>query len=142
MPISGQTIKSLVKLPQDLNDCWIWTGSFNQKTGYGKKTVDGQTVLAHRWMYETIIGTIPKDMVVNHNCSNRRCVNPAHLEVVTQRENCRHGIGTKLTPIKAKTIKRLLPHKVRGLRKVLASRYNVSEQLISDIWYGRAWKEL
>ncbi|MGH1470120.1 MAG: HNH endonuclease signature motif containing protein [Cellvibrionaceae bacterium] len=136
------TLKPLVKLGADPSDCWNWQGSLNKKTGYGKKQENGLTLLAHRWVYESLLGPIEKDKVINHICSNRSCVNPYHLEVVSQAENCRHGKGSKLNRIQAKTIKRLKKSKYWGLRKVLAKRYNISEQLVSDIWYGRAWKEI
>lgn len=137
----GTTFKPLVSIP-DAESCWEWLGSTNKQTGYGKKQMGGKTHLAHRWVWESMLGPIPKGKVINHKCSNRKCVNPTHLEVVTQSENCRHGAGTKLTRIQAKTIKRLLPYRFMGLRAKLAERYDVSHQLISDIWLGRAWKDI
>ena len=88
---TGTTLKRLVVLPENPQDCWIWQGSINKKTGYGKKQLGGKTMLAHRWIYETLFGRIPEGKVINHRCSNPSCVNPYHLEVVTQAENCRHG---------------------------------------------------
>jgi hypothetical protein len=32
-------------------------------------------------------------MQIHHRCENTRCVNPGHLEVVTQQENLRRGNG-------------------------------------------------
>ena len=142
MAISGLTTKQMVEIPEDANQCWNWTGKISKQTGYGNKTFLGSTLLAHRWVYESLMGTIPKDKVINHKCSNRRCVNPSHLEVVTQTENCRHGAGTTLNPIQAKTIKRLKPYKVKGLQHKLAAKYNVSRQLIHDILAGRAWRNI
>ncbi len=142
MALVGQTMKPLVNLGEDNTDCWEWIGTVNQKTGYGKKTVNGKAVLAHRWIYESLMGTISEGMVINHKCSNRRCVSPLHLEAVTQADNCRHGAETKLTKIQAKTIKRLKGNKTKGVRNILASRYNVSRQLIYDIWAGRAWRNI
>jgi hypothetical protein len=70
--------------------CWLWTGRKNTK-GYGRLTIDGRTTGAHRWSYEYHVGPIPEGLVIDHLCRNRGCVNPDHLEPVTQKENVRRG---------------------------------------------------
>lgn len=102
----------------------------------------GRTMLAHRWVFQLFNGWIPKDGVINHLCSNRRCVNPKHLEVTNTAGNCRHGRNTKLTIEQASEIKKLLPSMKWGDRKDIAQRFGVSEALISDIKYGRAWRDI
>lgn len=72
--------------------CWEWQGWTNDQ-GYGYITLDGRSVRAHRHFYEKHVGPIPKDMVLDHLCRNRVCVNPKHLEQVTSRENTLRGIG-------------------------------------------------
>jgi len=47
--------------------------------------------LAHRFAYEQFIGPIPSGLTVDHLCFERRCVNPGHLEAVTNEENARRG---------------------------------------------------
>jgi len=142
MAISESTLKTMVLLGESPADCWEWNGSKNKTTGYGKKTVNGKSVLAHRWMYETLFGAIPAGLVVNHLCSNQSCVNPHHLEVVTQAENCRHGAGAKLTRDQAIEIKAAKNNKRWGLGKELSEKYGVSSALIHDIWNDRAWKDV
>lgn len=76
--------------------CWIWTAYLNAQ-GYGQLAVSrGNLQLAHRVAYELIVGAIPDGLVLDHLCRVRNCVNPGHLEPVTQAENMRRGmIATK-----------------------------------------------
>lgn len=72
------------------NGCWLWRGRITN-AGYGQIGIreGGRQVTrsAHRISYETFIGPIPEGLVIDHLCRERRCVNPAHMEPVTQREN-------------------------------------------------------
>jgi len=72
--------------------CWVWNGSMmNEGYGvYGKRR-RGESNLAHRIMYEVMVGPIPAGMTIDHLCRNRRCVNPAHLEPVSIAENVMRG---------------------------------------------------
>lgn len=72
------------------NGCWEWTGPVDHG-GYGKFSVGHTYRGAHRWSWEYYRGPIPAGKVIDHLCRNRRCVNPEHLEPVTQRENLRRG---------------------------------------------------
>ena len=73
-------------------ECWMWTGSRNTK-GYGRFDSDGRHLMAHRVAYEMLVGPIPDGMQLDHLCRVPACVNPAHLEPVTSRENTMRGIG-------------------------------------------------
>jgi hypothetical protein len=73
--------------------CWLWTAG-RSDTGYGTFSVgQGVKVGAHRWAYEALVGPVPEGLQLDHLCRVRHCVNPAHLEPVTQRENMRRGAG-------------------------------------------------
>lgn len=65
--------------------CWLWQGAL-KSNGYGR--VDRST-LAHRWAYQAFVGPIPDDLVVDHLCRRKSCVNPLHMELVTIAENVR-----------------------------------------------------
>lgn len=67
-------------------DCWNWIGSTWGK-GYGKYTVNDKSIAAHRFAYQDIKGDIPKGLQLDHLCMNKLCVNPDHLEPVTNSEN-------------------------------------------------------
>lgn len=74
--------------------CWIWQGAVGTR-GYGflAGLYKGQykTFLVHRYAYILHVGSIADDLTIDHLCRNRRCVNPAHLEVVSRWENVRRG---------------------------------------------------
>jgi hypothetical protein len=74
--------------------CWIWAGHIT-KAGYGvyTKKVNGKRSVAHRVVYEEIMGPIPEGMTLDHRCRTRACVNPAHLEPVSMRTNVIRGTG-------------------------------------------------
>jgi len=63
-----------------------------QRTGYVYIYADGRrTRIAHRVIYEALRGPIPPGMNIDHLCRNKACVNPWHLEAVTQRVNVMRG---------------------------------------------------
>jgi hypothetical protein len=74
------------------DNCWIWTGNKNQD-GYGMVRLDGKTRSTHRVSYELFVSEIPVKLVIDHLCRNRDCVNPEHMELVTNHENILRGVG-------------------------------------------------
>ena len=70
--------------------CWIWCGARHQR-GYGSFYADGVVHRAHRWAFEHFRGPVPANLVIDHRCRNPSCVNPDHLEPVTQRTNVLRG---------------------------------------------------
>ncbi|WP_421877340.1 HNH endonuclease signature motif containing protein [Mycolicibacterium wolinskyi] len=42
-------------------------------------------------MYQLVVGDIPENHQVDHLCRVRDCINPDHLEPVTQQENIARG---------------------------------------------------
>ena len=67
--------------------CWDWVGALSH--GYGHFGIEGIIYRAHRVTYEWMVGPIPDGLTIDHLCKNKACVNPAHLEPVTIRENTR-----------------------------------------------------
>jgi hypothetical protein len=82
------------------DDCWPWMATLIN-SGYGRFWYEGKTELAHRVAYVLFVGDIPTGLTIDHTChthecedvicDHRRCVNPAHLEPVTQRVNLLRG---------------------------------------------------
>ena len=78
--------------------CWDWTaGLFT--SGYAAfYLAQGKLIRAHRFAYEyfnkcQLPQYKPGGLEIDHLCRNRRCVNPDHLELVTNTENIRRGIS-------------------------------------------------
>jgi hypothetical protein len=77
----------------DPASCWLWVGSTNAPPkDYARLHAVGlKRTGAHRVAYELFVGPIPDGLDLDHLCRTPRCVNPFHLEAVTQRENIRRG---------------------------------------------------
>lgn len=73
-------------------ECWLWTSRI-ERSGYGRFKSSGKYHYAHRVAYGLAVGPIPDGLTIDHLCRVRNCVNPAHLEPVTQRENTLRGEG-------------------------------------------------
>lgn len=67
--------------------CWFWIGP-KRNHGYGMFSLGSKNYCAHRIACRMFKDPIPDGLVVDHICWQKSCVNPDHLEYVTQQENC------------------------------------------------------
>ena len=113
--------------------CWVWTGPLDYK-GYGRVRFKGRRTSAHRYVYLLFMGQIPEGLTLDHLCRNHACVNPTHLDPVTNAENARRGSNARLTADAVVEIRR---SKLRNGE--VARQFGVSPQHISDIRHGNCW---
>lgn len=72
--------------------CWFWT-AYVDRNGYGQFGSSEGKVGAHRFAYTLVRGAIPDGLVLDHLCRTPSCVNPDHLEPVTQHVNVLRGVS-------------------------------------------------
>lgn len=75
--------------------CWEWQSTLCPN-GYGRlktrKKILGERRV-HRISYRLLAGEIPDGLVLDHLCRVKHCINPDHLEPVTDRENLRRAFA-------------------------------------------------
>jgi len=137
--------------------CWEWTGSKNPE-GYGNFLIGNRIQSSHRSSYQLFNGNIGNGQCVLHKCDNPSCVNPKHLFLGTKQDNANDAIAKGRTKLfqsnwgEKNPAARLTAKQVIAIRKefkpkivtryMLADKYGVSWQTISDILYGGSWAKI
>lgn len=125
-------------------ECWIWTAA-KKPNGYGQFHAGRTMVRAHRWAYEHLVGPIPADMTLDHLCRVRACVNPAHLEPVTNAENHHRGVARSgdthpFAVLKAADIPLVRAALARGdSQSEVARQFGVTGSTIGKVARGETW---
>ena len=120
-------------------ECIIWSGSIGND-GYARaysKTLRNMTSAA-RVIWEEVKGPVPEGYQVDHTCSNPRCVNLEHLQLLTPYENNSQG-HRKLTKEQVREIRQRLGTCTKAQ---LAREFNVSFMTITYIEREKTWKEV
>jgi hypothetical protein len=160
--VLGQTMR--IPLSERLNakldksgDCWTWQGATNHG-GYGcigRGGQGGETLLAHRAMWELVHGPVPASLHVLHSCDNPPCCNPDHLHLGTPADNARErtargrnplnrgedGSAAKLTESKVLHIRTKYATTNTSYAK-LARQFHVSKACIGRIVRRETWQKL
>lgn len=135
-------------------NCFLWPYSGNGQ-GYGKISIEGRRMFAHRYVCELQHGPAPSPKHhAAHNCGNgdQGCINPHHLAWKTPQQNIDdqlvHGtrirgerVGTsKITSGSVAEIRRRL---VAGdTQKDIAADIGLDPSTISNIKTGKSWSWL
>jgi len=114
-------------------DCWLWTGAKNT-TGYAQFWDGDKTISAHRFAYN--IFNEPIDLPLDHLCRVRHCVNPAHLEPVTNKENILRGIG--ITAVNSRKTHCKNGHGLSGDNLYVHNNQRKCKECRREAW--RKWK--
>lgn len=140
------------------NECWEWQGSLHDGYGAIRRVKNGKhlpIVFTHRLSWEIHLGPIPDGLCICHKCDNRKCVNPHHLFLGTNKDNTmdaqvkgRLASGEKIKQSK------LNKELVIWLRKLwdnkhnkhnfssLARQFGVTERTIAWAIRGVTWKHI
>lgn len=126
-------------------DCWEWTGSTLNNSGYGQFKVGAKNQLAHRVAYTFRNGSVPDGLDVLHKCDNPKCVNPDHLFIGSHKDNMvdktkKGRTPSKLKPADIPIIRALLADK-KSLCSI-AKLYGVSHNTIGDIKHRITWTHI
>lgn len=128
--------------------CQLWQYSTGRR-GYGKTTIDGRTVSAHRKAWIEAYGAIPDGLCVLHRCDNPPCFALDHLFLGTKGENADDKIakGRQQFGERVPTA-RLTAEQVRQIRREVtdgasqnsvAERFGVHRATISCIVNRKSW---
>jgi hypothetical protein len=79
-----------LSIPEPNSGCWLFLAGRDSK-GYGRLRHAGVIAYAHRLSYETFVAPIPDGLTIDHLCRVHCCINPRHLEAVSNRENILRG---------------------------------------------------
>lgn len=131
--------------PAPADMCWEWGLSVG-KPGYGVCWINGKCHNTHRLAYSLSYGPIPGGSVVRHLCHNRKCCNPSHLAVGTQKQNMQDSVrakrtakgeksgASKLTDLQVEQLRRMASYRTQ---QSIADHFGINQCQVSRILAGK-----
>lgn len=110
-----------------VDGCWNWIKPMT--TGYGMFSFDGKSIYAHRFSYLIYNGDIESGLLVRHTCDNKKCVNPEHLVLGSNKDNSNDMVSrNRQTKTEDVSLSKLTNSEVLELREMESSgNYSVKE---------------
>ena len=135
-------------------ECWVYPNK-PAVNGYIYLSIDNKKTLSHRLFYRLFKGGIPKNSFVLHKCDNKRCCNPEHLFIGTQKDNMqdmisknrqkfflKEGMEHPFRKINIDIVKKIRKeHETKSFRE-LAKIYGLGKTTIEQIINKRIWKNV
>lgn len=129
--------------------CWLWTGAPTKK-GYGQFKYQDMNLKAHRVSYALWKGELDEELCIMHECDNKICVNPDHLEQGTTSKNTSDaytrglkdhtGTGNPSSKLNERQVREIRALGELGVpRNRIAQMYNMSERAIYSIHHRKSW---
>lgn len=153
-----------VDIPKDLDECWEWT-AYVDTPGYGGFKLNRRKVNSHVVAWEIFNNQpSPEGLDIMHDCDNKLCVNPNHLEAGTRSKNVKDAIKRGLHAIPkgpfsaehklkiSKSLRHLQDGEAWLVKKILAESnltykeiakiFKVEPHIISDMSRGRTYTDI
>lgn len=121
-------------------NCWEWLGMFNKERPCYQFNGKNKPKLLNE-LYIKYIGEIKKGYLLDRKCQNSKCVNPEHLEQVTQSQYMKARI-TKYENSCSGNLNLEIAEDIRKDKRsyrIIADDYNVSKGAISMIKLNKTW---
>ena len=128
----------------DLGPCWLWLG-YKSWDGYGEITWHdrisrkSRKTQAHQFSWNLVKEPIKRPLVSDHLCKVRHCVNPDHIEAVTNRVNVVVR-GTGITALNAVKTKCLRGHEFTPKNTIIDKRGRRSCRRCAVEFLRKRWK--